>query len=910
MNTVMAWISRHPSLSLILALLIAGGFSLGTGNLRFDSSSEGLLAANDPDVDAYREVVETFGDDIVLSIILRTDDVFREDVLQSIADLTDAGMALDGVTRVVSMATVSNLKGVDGMLYTDELLAYVPTDPDQLAELRRDALRNEILVSEVINDDGRTAAVHLFLESRPEDPDFEERLIGEIELLMEAERLKLGRGTEIYQVGKPYLKLLSVDLLISDLTLLFPIALVAILLTLQVFFRSFAAAVVPAITGLLSVAATLGVMGFLDFAVNPLSVIIPLLLVVIGCTEDIHLLAEYEVGLRQRLEKHAAVRTMAVKSGLAILLTSLTTFVGFLTIAPNAIPMLREFGIAASLGIAINFILTVLLVPSILRFLKAPNAFLGAERESLQWLRSMVITVTTRHQTRVVVAAIVVTLVSVAGCLRIVVDTDYLRMFDEDSEVRKLYRDVSDHLAGAMNFVVIVDTKTEYGIQDPRVLADVAKLSDYMAERFDKVLGYVDYLRKLHVELNDGDLSFRRVPESSDLVSQYTLLLDPDDLDRFVDFDFTKTAIMVRTDNLGSRELIATVAEIENFARNNLSRDLDVRVTGESVLIAKASNTIAGELLINIGWVLLAIFILISVLFVSLKAGLLAMIPNVLPALTTFGFMGWLEIPLSTATFPVVVIALGIAVDDTVHFMVRFSEHMKSSSDNEEVLIRTVNDELRPICTTTAALIIGFAMLTLAEFGSVAEFGILAAIAMASAFIADIFVTPVLLQAVPLISAWDLMKVRISDEVLANSPLFRGLKPREVKRIALLGELKRFSAEEYIMRQGEEGNDIMVFLRGSGRVVAQDKNESKIREIRKIRPGGVIGEVGFFGDGRRSASIIASEDVEVLQIDGPRLERVQRRFPKVASKLYYNLSQLLGSRLSSVTQSLVEETSS
>lgn len=910
MNTVMAWISRHPSLSLILALLIAGGFSLGTGNLRFDSSSEGLLAANDPDVDAYREVVETFGNDIILSIILRTDDVFREDVLQSIADLTDAGMALDGVTRVVSMATVSNLKGVDGMLYTDELLAYVPTDPDQLAELRRDALRNEILVSEVINDDGRTAAVHLFLESRPKDPDFEERLIGEIELLMEAERLKLGRGTEIYQVGKPYLKLLSVDLLISDLTLLFPIALVAILLTLQVFFRAFAAAVVPAITGLLSVAATLGVMGFLDFAVNPLSVIIPLLLVVIGCTEDIHLLAEYEVGLRQRLEKHAAVRTMAVKSGLAILLTSLTTFVGFLTIAPNAIPMLREFGIAASLGIAINFILTVLLVPSILRFLKAPNAFLGAERESLQWLRSMVITVTTRHQTRVVVAAIVVTLVSVAGCLRIVVDTDYLRMFDEDSEVRKLYRDVSDHLAGAMNFVVIVDTKTEYGIQDPRVLADVAKLSDYMAERFDKVLGYVDYLRKLHVELNDGDLSFRRVPESSDLVSQYTLLLDPDDLDRFVDFDFTKTAIMVRTDNLGSRELIATVAEIENFARNNLSRDLDVRVTGESVLIAKASNTIAGELLINIGWVLLAIFILISVLFVSLKAGLLAMIPNVLPALTTFGFMGWLEIPLSTTTFPVVVIALGIAVDDTVHFMVRFSEHMKSSSDNEEVLIRTVNDELRPICTTSAALIIGFAMLTLAEFGSVAEFGILAAIAMASAFIADIFVTPVLLQAVPLISAWDLMKVRISDEVLANSPLFRGLKPREVKRIALLGELKRFSAEEYIMRQGEEGNDIMVFLRGSGRVVAQDKNESKIREIRKIRPGGVIGEVGFFGDGRRSASIIASEDVEVLQIDGPRLERVQRRFPKVASKLYYNLSQLLGSRLSSVTQSLVEETSS
>ena len=910
MNLVMGWISRHPALSLILALLIAAGFSLGTGKLRFDMSSEGLLVAGDPDVETYREVVETFGDDIVLSIILRTDDVFREDVLQSVSDLTDAGMALDGVSRVVSMSTVSNLKGVDGMLYTDELLSYVPTDPDELAALRRDALSNELLVSEVVNHDGRTAAVHLFLEKRPDDPDFEKHLIGEIELLLEAERSKLGRGTEIYQVGKPYLKLLSVNLLTKDLTLLFPIALIAILLTLQIFFRAFAAAVVPAITGLLSVAATLGAMGYLDFAVNPITVIIPLLLVVIGCTEDIHLLAEYEVGLRQKLEKHAAIRAMAVKSGLAILLTSLTTFVGFITIAPNAIPMLREFGIAASLGIAINFILTVLLVPTILRFLKAPDSFRGAERDSLQWLRSLVIVVTTRHRARVVVAASIAIFFSVAGCLRIVVDTDYLRIFDEESEVRKLYRDVSDHLAGAMNFVVIVDTGSEYGIQDPDVLADVAKLSDYMAGRFDKVLGYVDYLRKLHVELNDGDPSFWRVPESSDLVSQYTLLLDPDDLDRFVDFDFTKTAIMVRTDNLGSRELIETVDEIEAFARDNLSRDLEVHVTGESILIAKASNTIARELLLNIGWVLLAIFILISVLFVSVKAGLLAMIPNVLPALMTFGFMGWLEIPLSTATFPVVVIALGIAVDDTVHFMVRFAEHMKNSSDNEEVLIRTVNDELRPICTTSAALIIGFAMLTLAEFGSIVEFGILSAIAMASAFIADLFVTPVLLRAVPLISAWDLMKVQISDEVLAESPLFRGLKLREVKRIALLGQIRVFSAEDFVMRQGEEGDDVLVFLRGSGRVVVGTEAEGNLREIRKIRPGGVIGEVGFFTGERRSASVIASEEVEVLQIDGSRLERVQKRFPKVAAKLYYNLSQLLGSRLTSVTQSLVDEASS
>ena len=681
------------------------------------------------------------------------------------------------------------------------------------------------------------------------------------------------------------------------------------MLSLQLFFRAFAAAIIPAVTGLFSVAATLGLMGWLDFAINPVSVIIPPLLVVIGATEDIHLLAEYEAGLRSKMEKNVAVRTMALRSGLAILLTSLTTFVGFATIAPNAIPMLREFGLAASLGIALNFVITVLLVPPILRFLKSPKAFLASEKESLGWLRDIVLTATTRHRAGVAIGSVVVILVAAVGCLRIVVDSDYLRFFRPDSEIRQLYDQVSEHLAGAMSFLVVVDTGEVDGLKDPRVLADVATLSDHLATRFDKVLGYTDYIRKLNLEMNGGDPAFWRVPDSKEMIAQYSLLLDPDDIDRFIDFDFERTAILVRTKNVGSYGINAITDDIQEFAEANLSKDLDVTVTGETVLIAQFSDTITRSLVINIGWVLLAIFIFISILFVSFKAGFLAMISNIFPALVTFGFMGWAGIPLSTATFPVVIIALGIAVDDTIHFMVRFSKEMKESSDNEEVLTQTLRHELRPVCATSLALMVGFGVLILGEFGSIVQFGILSVVAMGSAVVADLLVTPILLQTVPLISAWDLLKLQISDDVIANSPLFRGLKPGEVKRIALLGQLDEFGPGEYVIRQGDEGQDVLVFLRGSARMEVEDKTARKTLEIQTIGPGTVIGEIGFFTKEKRSASIIATEPVETLHIDGSRLERVQSRYPKVAAKLYYNLSQLLSRRLSSTTEALAEEAS-
>ncbi len=753
MARIMTWIVRYPFFSAAFAILLTLAFVPGLRSLSIDSSANGLLVPDDPDVLFYKDAKETFGDDVTLTIIIKAADVFQSDLLRAVERLSFAGEGIDGVTRVISLTTVGNLKGRDGVLDTDKLLPSIPEQPGELERIKMDALSNETLIGEVINATATTTAIHLNVESRPDDPDYDTRVCKAVESLIERERKVLGDGVEIYQCGSPYLKAEITSYIQRDAFILAPVSCFVVLLTLFIFFRSTLAVAIPIVTGALSVAATLGFMGYMGYAINPVSTIIPTLLMVCGCTEDIHLLAEYALGIRTKAEKNKAVLHMAVKSGTAIALTSVTTFVGFVTIAPNSIPILREFGIAASLGILLNFVLTITMVPSLVTWFPTPRSFLSEGKDPLGWIRGIVLGGVLGHRRLIAFSAAAVCAVSIYGSTRITVDTDYLNFFKTESEVRKVYRDVKENFVGLTNYFVVIDTGEENGVRDPGKLRSIEKLSDYLASRFGKQIGYVDFIRKLHVEMNDGNPEFRHVPDSGEVISQYSLMLNPDDMERFVDFENRRTCILVRCDVGGSVDTNAMVREVEGWIAANLPSDLKVRLTGEPLLVCSASDVISRELVKNLIYVFAAIFIVISILFGSLKAGLIAMIPNMIPVLTNFGLMGLLDIPLSTATFPVAIVALGIAVDDTIHLMVRYSKEVKETSDNTEAVANTVAKELRPIFTTSFALILGFGVLCLGQFGSVVQFGVLAALAMFSAFLSDLFVTPILLQRIPLFGA-------------------------------------------------------------------------------------------------------------------------------------------------------------
>jgi predicted RND superfamily exporter protein len=905
MNTIMLWITRHSFAAVVCVLFLTALGATQLPWLKIDTSANGLLIKGAPDTLFYEEVKRMFGDDDNISVIYKADDIFQKTILESIEDLSYELQALDGVTRIVSLTTVNNLAGDEnGFLNTDTLLPYVPETAEELAQVRRNTLNNELIRGEVINAQGTVAAIQLSIQENAGNPLFSKKLAAQIEQLLTEQREKLGLDVRLYQIGSITIGNSMMDNIFQDLVLITPLSLLVILVILFGFFRSGVTVLLPLVTGLLSVVVSLGLMSVLGYAINPISLIVPSLLLIIGSTEDIHILAEYEQGIRDYKDKVVAIKHMAIKSGLVIFLTTLTTFAGFITLSSNAISIISEFGIAAGLGIVANFVITILVAPPLLAFLSVPKCFVEPEKPFLTSVADKLIAISINHRKIVLGVCLLFITGSGLSALNLQIDSNYLHFFRDDSPVRQLVAEANEDLSGANAFYVIVDSQEEGGLQLPGNLTAIAKLTDFLDDRYATVVSYDRFIRKTHKEMNGGSKDYFVVPDDEELISQYTLLMEPDTLERFADFDFQKAAILVRLNFLGSSELNNDVAEILAFVKHELPGRLAVTVTGAAVLIAQTSDQISREILLNLALMLTVIFFVICGLFVSVKAGLLAMIPNSLPLIGAFGAMGILGIPLSTGTFPVVIIALGIAVDDTIHFMVRFSKEMQSTTNNEVAIGQTIRHELKPVLGTSLALILGFLILMFAEFRSIAEFGLLSAITVSLALLADLLITPALLISVPLITYWDLLSLSMSQNVIDNSPLFQGMTTREIKRFALLGHIEEKKAGELILRQGDTSNSMLLLLKGELTILV-DNDQGVSKKVATVLPGEIIGEMSLLSNDKRSATVQAQDDTQLLKIDAHMLEKVDRSYPRLAIKIRKNIASILVSRLKKSNQNYV-----
>ncbi len=907
MTKLLNWLLAHHRVSFLAVFVLTLAFAPGVPRISFDTSANMLVQEDDPQRVFYDEARETFGDDLILSIVVKSDHLFSPPLLAAIERITGAAESIPGVNRVVSLSTVSDLRGRDGFLETDYLVPSIPEDETAAAEIRTNALGNDLFQGEVISKDGRTTAVNLFVADDPANRQFNQQLVDAVEQILQRERKILGREVELYQAGNSVLKVSMLRSIRRDMTLLLPVAFVVVFATIFFLYRRGSAVVIPLVTGTISVIITVGFMGYAGIPFNPITAIIPILLVVIGATEDIHLISEHGLALSRGKIGRAAVESMNAKGGLAALLTALTTFLGFATIIGNAIPALRDFGIAASFGIAINFVVTIATVPPLLLLLSPRGDHptrAGGDRQAPWLLRSarFVARFGTRHRSTVIALAFLLGILCLLASQRIVVNTNYLSFFHEDAPLRRSFEDISEQLAGANSFYVVINTGEEDGLKNPATLKAIAGLADFLSNRADKVSGFPFLIRKAHQEINDGDTTFHRIPDTTELIAQYSILLNQDDLDRFVSPDFSSTCLLARTNEAGSLHLRMLANEINGYVEAHFPRGLEAAVTGELILVANGSDQIAEGIWYSLGFLLLAVFVVISLLFWSLKAGLLSMIPNIIPVMVNFGAMGLLGIQLGPGTFSVAMIAFGIAVDDTIHFMARYLKELKTTETDTEAVESSVMKEFRPVLASTVALVAGFLVLSFSEFASTAEFGILAATSLAAALISDLFLAPAVIGTVPLISSWDYLLLKISPDRLRQSQIFKGLKPSQIRRMALTGSLLTVNQGETVIRQGDLGSDVYFIVEGRARVLMTEADGSGERTLGEYQRGDLFGEMAFITGEPRSATVVAVNDLELLRIDEQALNRVRQNYPRIALVFFHNLSHLLSERLKRTNQ--------
>jgi uncharacterized protein len=905
----MLWSHRHPWLVVGMMLALTALFATGISRVRVDASASGMMIQGDPAIDFYHDSLERFGSDNVTVIFIKDSNLFTPEKMALLDELHFQCEELAGVERVESLFSVTNFKGEEGMISTNPLMDYVPETLEETRQVKQDALRNPLLVNNIISENGDATSLNLYVVPDPDNPDFVIDFTARVEALISKVSSEFDM---IFQLGNSYTKKSITSSILRDQSTMVPLSVVVLLVLLMVSMRSKTGAILPILTAGSSVVWTAGFMGFVGIPLNILTVIVPSLLVVIGSTEDMHLLAEYVEGLEENNgHKVKAVDYMISKTGTAVFLTALTTFLGFLSITINDITMLKQFGVVAAFGLFVNPLITCLVAPVFLKYFgpkpdKETKPSASVNHRVLTYIANNIIHLI--HSKKWLVFGVIMGSAFLISLfvLNVKVDNDLLGYFKPESDIRVRSEILHEEISGAQVFYVRVASDVPNFFKEPKNLAEIAGLLDFMNEHkwFDKLLSLTDYMKLINREMNNGEEVFYKLPDSRQLISQYLLTLQRHEIERYVSPDYSEINIMIRHNIGSSYELNQAVASVKEYMDTRMNVNFKTQFTGENILINAAADSIAYGQIKSLGLLLLIIFVIMSVLFVNVKAGLLSLVPNIFPIVLVFGVMGLFNIPLNVGTAMVAAIAIGIAVDDTIHFMTRYNKEMRDLQDQDKAIEVCIRSEIKPVMATSVALASGFAVVCFSSFVPIVNFGFLSALVMIFALVADLFITPILLSSTQLITIWDMVSMSLNKNVIESSTLFKRLRPWQIKRVILLGRVLETPKGEAAVSCGDYGNSMFLLLEGSAEILAYREDGTK-RPVGQISPGEVFGEIALVNPGPRTADIHALTDLRYLEIDWKGMVRIQKIYPRIALHLYRNLSWILGTRLKETTTKLM-----
>ena len=894
--------ARRPIVTLCIVLILSGISVVGALKVEVDTSYDRLISDHDPGWPAYQKVIGEFGSDSTTIVFVNDQKLFTEEKLVLLSDLADNLGKVAGVERTESLFTALSIRDHNGQLDVHPLMDVLPETQAEAEAARADALYSPLMRRNLISDDGRTMAITITSARKPSDPAFARNQYAEIEKLLDNVRPKVDR---IFQVGPPRLNVEIQKGMIGDMSLLLPLSTAFLIATVFYFLRTWTASVVPLLTAGISILWTFGYMGWTGTPLTLLTALVPSLNIVIGSAEDTHLMAAYlrRIADQKVPDRREAIHYMARHIGVAIFLTAATTSVGFLTDALYDMPLVVDFGLTSGFALTANFVATVLLMPLLLLVVGPTSSKLPAVDEAssgfiakcVMWVEAFGF----RNQRKIFIAVGLLTAISAGFAMKVTVSNDPLSYFRESSALVQDAKALQRELAGMQVFYITLECDKQDCFREPEYLKQVRNLQELVKRRgaFDLSISLADHIAMVNREMHNGDDGQFRVPDTRDFIEQYLMFFSRKDIGRYVSADFHRVNIVVRHSVSDSGAFNREIAAFSADAKGLLSPDIRMQLSGENIMINAAADSLISNQADSLEWVIAVIFVLMALLYQSVTAGIISMIPNIIPTIICFGFMGLLGIPLNAGTASVAAVALGIAIDDTIHFFSRYLDECQHEPDPEVAVRNTLRSEAMPIVTTTIALTLGFSILMISDFTIVVQYGFLAALTMIIAMVTDMFLTPALVRNFRLVSAWDVAALKVHKSLVQSSPLFKNMSKNQIKKAILLGMVSKHSANDEIFSQGTKGTNLFVVLQGKIDITRTDSGHK--RNIATLSEGDVFGEVGFVDFIERTATATAVTDVQLLALNSESTRRALRLHPFIAAKLNLNIGRILASRLAS-----------
>ncbi len=909
-ENILTFGARNRLITAIIVLALSLFAIIGASKLKIDTSYDSLVSPEDPGWPVYNQTISEFGSDNTTIVYVRDQEIWTADKLAALENFVFALEEVKDLESIDSLFHTTSIRDRDGFLESQPLMDYAPTDDETAQKIRDDALYNPLVNGNILSSDGNSIAINLTTQKDRTDPDFNQRFYNNVNAVIEKHKDSFD---QVFQIGPPRLNVEIEQGMFSDLSVISPVSTLILITSIILFLSTFVSAAIPMATASLSILWTFGFMGYFGIPLTLLTAIVPSLVIVIGSTEDTHLLSSYLNGLKpsEKQLRMAAIRFMAKHTGLPIFITGFTTSVGFLSNGISDIPLIRDFAYASSFAMFANLIVTVLALPLILSLIgpkiskvhddEIPKGVMGTITRFFE-------AATARHEKLIIGLAGGFFLFFAYTSTKVEVSNDPLSYFKSDHVLLADAKVLHEEIAGMQIFYLTLDAGLDNAFDQSSYLKAVEQSATILRStgRFDKVVAVSDHLSLVNQEMRSADKNFFVVPDEDKQIAEYLLLFQRSDLDSYLSQSGRTANIVVRHNISNSADLNRIIGSIKPELSKALSPlNIDYAITGENILINNAAESLFGGQVISLIILVSIIVVIMTLLYSSVQVGLISLVPNLIPVIYNFGVMGLLDIPLNPGTATVAAIAVGIAIDDTIHMLTTYGEASRKHMDPAKAVQATVRHQAIPVISTSISLALGFGILFLSDFAIVAQFGLLAGATMLYALLADLLITPVVLKRIKVVNQGEILLYQLDDAVMQRCSLFASMSERQVKKFILLANQRSFNENDRIITQADQSQEMFVILSGRAKVARHTDSGSE-HEIATLSVGDMVGELAFLNNAPRTADVIALEPVEALVLSPESVNKVLNADKKIAAKIYQNLSRILAQRLTTTTHRFTE----
>ncbi len=749
---------RWVNIGVSLLLLVVSVF--GLTKVQTDVDTENWFLEDDALLAARERFEKIFGNDDFCAVLVEADDVFTPQVLTKLRELgRELLEKVPYADDVVSLTDVEFILGrKEGLEIIDLVPDPVPTSPEALDNIREMALAKPAMKNRIVSEDGRYTWLVLRMKTIPDDwkkETTENPVFGVGRVFNEVV------GQEKYQLLNPKttgLPIINVDKMAffaKETPKLFGISLLLTILILAVSLRSFTGVVFPLVTAVSAIVMVFGFQGFLGIIFDPSMVFIPIFLsLAVSIGYSIHVFNFFKREFLQNGQRHDALVRAIEETGWPLLFSALTTMAALLSFLLIPMRPIRWVGVSAACLVGVTYLLVIVLLPSLLSFGKdrKPDAVYAEKGGRLleRLMDSLSRRVLLRPKTTMVIF-ILLAVVCLVGISRFEVSFDYRRTMGLKIPYIARVDYISNTPVGSLYaYDVAIEFEQPDAAKDPENLKNFEQLVSEVKTfpLTKKVSSLLDIIKDMNQVLNNGDPDFYRIPESREMIAQLLLLYENAggvEVEKWVDYDYQRLRLMVELTDYNSREATRELHLIQQQAKK-LFPDAKVLLIGSisqfSVMMDYVTWGQVRSFFIALG----VIGLLMIVVFGSVKTGLIAMIPNISPALVVGGIMGFAGIPLDIMTVTIMPMLLGLAVDDTIHFINHYQlEYSRTGSYSRSThrVFKTVGVAL---FLTSMVLVLNFSTYLASLAKAYVNMGILVPAGILAALAADYFVTPVLLD--------------------------------------------------------------------------------------------------------------------------------------------------------------------